>query len=921
MFVRRSTVAALTIATCLWPGTVPAADIGVSGLKLIIVDKTATGGGAKVVFVSKDAGIVKGAEGDPAELDANVSVFYTDRQDVNAGFLMPAGSNWLVNKDTVAKYVNKPAPTGGGVKVAVVKPGKLAKVVAKSLGDGATTIDLVSAGAPSDAFGVTVLLTVHNGNDDSTTTMCARFAVADGSTVAFKEVSAGTGRKLVAKNGVACSIAPTCEPLNGVECLLPYPSSALVRPDPTTATGWRLNLPASGLPSVNGPFVGIDEFDRLDGFSPTTQIMMHFPQGVDVALSDGGRLLAPACCGQPAGPPWIDTRTYTARSLDADSPSVLIDADTNERILHFIEVDARATGPDVPGRQALFLRPGKSLIPGHRYIVAMRDLKTPANDDVTAEAAFAALRDGTPSGDPAVEVRRGYFESSIFPVLANNGIARSGLVLAFDFRIQSDSQLTRQIVSMRDQAYAWLATVEATPATIPFTVTSVVENDCNVPGTVLWRKVSGTYESPLFLEAVPNQTSLQFLNVDANDVPVQNGFMNAPFDVSIPCSVFDPMVTSHPMLIGHGLFGTGQDAIQAQVDAKSPWAPWTYIAGGTDWLGLSGNRDLATDEGWIGSNVLGIGTSKLNNFPAFTDRLKQGMLNTLVLSRLMKLGIFNRDAAFQTAPSVGVFPAPSVEMFYSGSSLGGIHGTWYAGLSPDVERLNVDVPAIAFSCLLQRSVDFVLFEAVIGSIGIDDPIEYGLFLNLLHEIWVASEPSGVATHVTANPLAGVNAKKLLMSVAWLDKQVSNQCTEVAARTMGLPNLEGSLQQGLQQIPDVTGPVDSAYVMYDSGAFDLFDPGHQPHIPPLSNSFPDAVCDPHGSPRRTPAHVYQFYGFLQPGGQISNFCNGTCDAAEPLEIPSGGTCDSSSGGLAGTKCTSDAQCGPGLCVATVCDPTP
>ena len=55
---------------------------------------------------------------------------------------------------------------------------------------------------------------------------------------------------------------------------------------------------------------------------------MHFPQGVDVAASNASRLLEPECCGQPAGPPWIDTRTFTGRSLDPDSPTVLLDAET-----------------------------------------------------------------------------------------------------------------------------------------------------------------------------------------------------------------------------------------------------------------------------------------------------------------------------------------------------------------------------------------------------------------------------------------------------------------------------------------------------------------------------------------------------------------------------------------------------------------
>ncbi len=49
------------------------------------------------------------------------------------------------------------------------------------------------------------------------------------------------------------------------------------------------------------------------------------------------------------------------------------------------------------------------------------------------------------------------------------------------------------------------------------------------------------------------------------------------------------------------------------------------------------------------------------------------------------------------------------------------------------------------------------------------------------------------------------------AVAWLDKQVSNQATEIMARSLGVPNLVGSVQQGLQEISDQTGPLNSALV--------------------------------------------------------------------------------------------------------------
>ncbi len=724
-----------------------------------------------------------------------------------------------------------------------------------------------------------------------------------------------------------CPPAPAldaqCEILNSVECFLPWPSSHFLVADGTKATGLRVNLPDSGMPSVNGPAWLAAPFNQLDGFSPMVQPLMHFPQGVDLELSDAARLLAPACCGQPAGPPWVDTRTYDSRSLDLDSPSVLMRADTGERILHFLERDGRATGGNIPGRQALFLRPGESLVPGKRYIVAMRNLKTPSGADVLPEGAFAALRDGTITDIPAIEARRAQMESDVFTPLVSNGVARGDLVLAYDFTVQSDSQLTSQLLSMRDQAFAWLDTVEANIGLVTFTVAATTPiSTCASATDVEWKRVSGTFQSPLFLTGQPVQTGPQFLNVDGNDVPVPNGFMDAPFDISIPCSVFDGGIVSHPIVLGHGIFGNGQGMVNSIPNQKAKFADWTYIAGASEWIGLSDRRDDPTsDLLWIAVHIVGLGNSSLNNFPAFPDRLRQGMLNQLVLGSMMKRGLFNRHVAFEKSPGVGVFPGASEEMYYYGISLGGIHGTLFAALTPDADRLALDVPAINFSCLLQRSTQFSTFDIAIQSIGVTDPMQFALLIGLVHELWVSAEPAGFARHITSNPLPGSGvAKKLLYHPSWLDKQVSNQCTEAAARTMGLPNLSGSLQQALQGIPDVAGPVDSAYVMYSTGAFDLFNPLHQPHIPPLSNIIPTSVCDPHNGPRVIPAAIRQLVNFLQPGGQIVNFCNGTCDAAEPLEIPGGGLCDGSSPlPLQGAPCAFNADCSGGTCVATICDP--
>ena len=160
-----------------------AADVPVTGLKLIVVDKLAATGTSKAVFVTKDPAVTKGAGTDSLAIDALLEVAYDDAQ---GSFDMPQGAAWLVNSARVAKYVNRLAPSGGAVKVSAIKPGSLVKVVAKSLGDAPLDISSPPSGA------VYVVHTVANGGD--TTRHCTQFTAC-----AHKAIAAGTGYKLVCR--------------------------------------------------------------------------------------------------------------------------------------------------------------------------------------------------------------------------------------------------------------------------------------------------------------------------------------------------------------------------------------------------------------------------------------------------------------------------------------------------------------------------------------------------------------------------------------------------------------------------------------------------------------------------------------------------------------------------------------------------
>jgi hypothetical protein len=165
----------------------------VAATKLIVVDKGANG--AKAVFVAKDAAISKGAGTNTATIGVALTFEYDNGTDpASTGqFVAPLGSaNWVVNKSTVAKYVNKAAPTGGGAKVSVIKPGKLLKLVGRNLGD--TPIDILSQGSQTTGLANTAYCL---DNDGEIACFCSTFP-----SCAWKPIAGGTGAKVVCKSGV-----------------------------------------------------------------------------------------------------------------------------------------------------------------------------------------------------------------------------------------------------------------------------------------------------------------------------------------------------------------------------------------------------------------------------------------------------------------------------------------------------------------------------------------------------------------------------------------------------------------------------------------------------------------------------------------------------------------------------------------------
>lgn len=243
--MHRITVAVLVgaVAGIGMAGTVRAADIPIAGRKVVVVDKMNAVGKAKAVFVAKHPGATKGSGTDVTQIDVEFELSYDS---VSGAFLAPQGSGWLVNKATVAKYVNKNAPAGGATKVAVIKPGKLLKIVGPSLGD--TPIDI--SGAPSGS--VLAVYTVTNGAEVNR--HCTSFPVCS-----HKVIAGGTGNKLVCKGGdlAVCPGATTTTTI--------ATTTTTVETTTTTSSTTTTTVPAGLQGPSFPPFGGNVDFNFIGG--------------------------------------------------------------------------------------------------------------------------------------------------------------------------------------------------------------------------------------------------------------------------------------------------------------------------------------------------------------------------------------------------------------------------------------------------------------------------------------------------------------------------------------------------------------------------------------------------------------------------------------------------------------------------------
>ena len=600
-----------------------------------------------------------------------------------------------------------------------------------------------------------------------------------------------------------------CDPLDERACLLPWPNDAFTVPDPSTPTGRRLAIVTDSTP-VNADGVSIDPTDQnqADGFSPGSSILAFVP-GLDVEASG----IAPS--------------TDIGASLAEDSPIVVLDTTTGERIPYWAELDAQA--PE--GDQVLIVHPASSLPEGHHFIVAMRDLLDADGNAIERTPAFQAALDQDPEPLERARTLREMLEA-----LDAHGIDPQLLYVAWEFTVASQESLSGRLLHIRDEAYAELG--DGAPA---FTVVSAVDDGAA-------RTIDGTFDVPNYLtgDGSPgNRFSLA-----ADGLPERNAdqpLLPVPFHCVAPVAPAEPVPA---IVFGHGLMGDRGQADGLSFAAANGIAAVCAI----DEIGMS-TEDLP--------NLAAILTD-LSHFPEQADRMQQGHLNQQYLGRLLNSPEgFVSDPAFQAADGEPIIA--NGETQFVGNSQGGILGGAASAISTEWDRVVLGVPGIQYSLLLPRSSDWPQFQAIFDQ-AYTDPADRLIALQLIQLLWDRGENSGYAQHLTTNPYPGIEAKQVLLVQAFGDHQVANVSTEVLARTIGAtvrePAIDGGRssdvdpQWGIAAF-DPAQPSAAILVVWDYGT----------PAPPTVNlppTEPEYGEDPHGAGSQEPLVLQQALAFLFSG---------------------------------------------------------
>lgn len=647
--------------------------------------------------------------------------------------------------------------------------------------------------------------------------------------------------------------APGCNPLGPEVCAFPFPSMFYLAEDASSPTGYRAALTVEALPGdVAGAEEYLERFNRADGFSIATPWLALLP-------------------GAPIDRASLPSVLDLASSVTPASSVQVFVRETGERVPVWAELDLHGAAAD---EQTLVVRPMRALPFGSRVAVVVTDalLTTagPSPEPAEAPAPFAALRDGRPTDSPVVEAMRPAYEE-LFAFLADRDVPRERVILAWEAVTFSEEFALSELPPAVDAALELVAAAPPVYEIVHCYTDDPEENTrfgCEAQETPeqplsprTWRRIVGRVSLPSLLG------DDGYVRLDESGRPAPVGTVQAEFVVNVPDSLRDATAGSAPVVVfGHGLLTNPGRYLADDLDQNGQMELAERMGAvfvGTRWTGLSDTELLSA------TNVI----YDMGRSFTFAASLIQGFANVEAMPLFATTALVD-EPMLEATDGTGSLLDPD-RVVYTGISQGGIFGTTFMALSPQVRTGVLHVPGAAYSHMLAHSVDFALFQSLLEG-QVTDPREQQVFLALAQRLFDVGDPINYIGHVVADPLTPLGPKNCLWQCVVGDAQAVWYGCDMMMRSGGFPQAGPEVRSvfGLDLIDTPTEPGTSA-VQY-------FDP--QLGLPPLENNALEEN-GAHTAIRRNPEVQLQTVDYLDfdAPGRIVNHCDGPC-VVDPVPIP-------------------------------------
>ena len=573
-----------------------------------------------------------------------------------------------------------------------------------------------------------------------------------------------------------------CDDTNHIHCMLPFPSGAFLDVDETQDTGYRLSIDGEAIPdtrsSVSDNMVILD---RLDGFSPSTQIFTAFDEVPNI---EG-----------------MATQFDIGISTMNGHNSILLNMETGEKVHHWIELDARAQDDE---ETLLFLRTIEGLNHNTKYAVGFRNLVNEEGVPITSSDGFRALRDGNGTDSDGIEAQREAYEE-VFEKLDAGGFERGNLQSAWWFHTASTESILQDILIMRDDAEQRLG-----EGGIGCQITDIEENFGN-DNTSL-RLIRGTVTTPHYMENEFARSPLM-RGVTGDPEFVQNREID--FTMLIPKSLAEDNTSGPLTVFGHGLFGDGDSYA---MNARSIANEYQTVVIATDFKGWSSDGDL---------DAMTFALMDLKEFQYQQERQMQAVVNHISMVRTIT-GVCSDTEHFKHN---GTDMIDIETVNYIGISLGGLRGPSLLAFVPELEWGVLWVGGTSFTHQVERSTHYgsdeypgQFFELLSSEVSLPSRLDRAVSIALLQSIWDSTDGETYLPFRETGYGDMLKPFDMFYLTSMMDAQVTTLSADRAVRTGNVPVVNGSAYHPFG-VEVVDGPINGSSAAYFDGDFPLLPTGN------------------------------------------------------------------------------------------------